>query len=61
MMVSIEPWVINVEKGPLQLVYSGFRVMVQLERELGTNNFLTSLKNLFLEDLKHLVPLTVGT
>ena len=25
-----------------------------------TNNFLTSLKNLFLEGLKHLVPLTVG-
>ena len=26
----------------------------------GTNNFLTFLKNLFLEGLKHLVPLTVG-
>ena len=25
-----------------------------------TNSFLTSLKNLFLEGLKHLVPLTVG-
>ena len=25
-----------------------------------TNSFLTSLKNLFLEGLKHLTPLTVG-
>ena len=38
-----------------------FYIYVNLTKyDTYTNNFLTFLRNLFLEGLKHLVPLTVG-